>query len=1321
MECRLAGSRDSLQSSGARRRRIALTAAGALSAFLVCVGAVGADWQAAQTLSQATFRAFEPRVVTDGSGRSTLIWSSYDPSNPLSSSKLLAADHPTGGTWATLPPISTGSLPQSTSLATNSAGAAVVAWVQGLSAYVSYRSAGGWGPATALGSASNGVYSPSAAIDADGDAVVAWYASTSPSVAFVQTRIRSVDGTWQATETQPAGPRNVDRRPHVAYDSDGEAMLVWQSLDEVGYTDILASSHPPGGAWSAPERLSAPFTSVDDPSLAGNGNGTIVATWIDVTSVRAAVRSGGTWGSPTGLAFMQSSLAEEPRSAVDGDGNVTAVWNRYDGAAWRTEASSRPAGGGWQSVPDTLATNTPGQSEAEVASGPAGDVVAAWRHSDGSNIRIESSRKPHGGSWQSLPDVTSPAGVDAESPTVAVDGNGLAVVAWTIPGAGGNPVVQAAFSDGTPPSIDLRTPADGANFAQGESAAADYSCSDEAGGSGVASCTGTVASGAEIDTTTPGPHSFVVTATDRAGNTTSVTHSYTVGTPQTFVTRDGTRLQLDGQPYRPVGLNIYNANSNGWCWYPMDRSTLDDSLTSIGPGKNAMRAWFFQQLATSNAVRDWTTFDRTLDTARAHGYKVVATLIDQWGNCGATNGQGYDYKSQTWYQSGYRQPDPSAIVSYRDWVQEVVSRYKDDTTILAWQLVNEPEALVPPCNLVNGSIVCAACDEPIAEAALESFSSDVADLIKATDANHLVSLGTIGSGQCGAQYTDYKKLMSVPALDLCEFHDYEYQHSMPGDQWNGLQFRIDQCNELQKPLLVGELGIRPSDVGGTLADRVYVARSKLCAELNAGVAGALFWAWNKDGSALDNYDIGPNDPLLDVLEHPDPADTCAPPAQPRGVVAAAGDAQAAVSWLPPTADGGATITGYTVTPHDLATGADGTPVPATGTSMTVLGLRNGDGYTFTVTATNTTGTGAASAPSASVTPHAGYPTPAAATATASSGSLTTVTTGSDPAATGGLATSITVPSGTSGGVVSVIQTATTVPVPSGYLLGSVQVDVSAPAGRATNPLTLVFTMTPPADQPPAPDPGALAATQIYRTEGTGTPTLVPDCPVAGQALSDGSPCVSSRQYATVSGQTYIRVTVLTARASHWNSARPVPGGVSVSDKGYSPQALTVQPGAWVNWTFAGKKGHSATDSVGLASAGSAWFESGIRSSGTYRFNFPAAGTFAYKSTGKGDSMTGTVAVPVVATPASGQTTMVFSVIWTTRALTGFVFDVQYRFKPAGSIASKGWTNWRSGVATTSATFVPTQGAGTYAFHARIRNPSTGRVSGYSPDGTIKVS
>ncbi|MDX6597002.1 MAG: hypothetical protein QOE87_889, partial [Gaiellales bacterium] len=78
--------------------------------------------------------------------------------------------------------------------------------------------------------------------------------------------------------------------------------------------------------------------------------------------------------------------------------------------------------------------------------------------------------------------------------------------------------------DGTAPAVSLTTPAQGAVFAKNEVVNAVYSCTD-LGGAGLASCIGTVPNSQPLDTSA-GTHTFTVTATDTAGNTTTVTHSY---------------------------------------------------------------------------------------------------------------------------------------------------------------------------------------------------------------------------------------------------------------------------------------------------------------------------------------------------------------------------------------------------------------------------------------------------------------------------------------------------------------------------------------------------------------------------------------------------------------------------------------------------------------------------------------------------------------------------------------------------------------------------------------------------------------------------
>lgn len=86
-------------------------------------------------------------------------------------------------------------------------------------------------------------------------------------------------------------------------------------------------------------------------------------------------------------------------------------------------------------------------------------------------------------------------------------------------------LVTLPAGDITAPTVTITTPANGATYTQGQVVSAVYTCVDELGGSGLASC---IADLSPIDTSTVGTHSFTVTGTDNAGNSGMVTNSYTV-------------------------------------------------------------------------------------------------------------------------------------------------------------------------------------------------------------------------------------------------------------------------------------------------------------------------------------------------------------------------------------------------------------------------------------------------------------------------------------------------------------------------------------------------------------------------------------------------------------------------------------------------------------------------------------------------------------------------------------------------------------------------------------------------------------------------
>jgi hypothetical protein len=84
------------------------------------------------------------------------------------------------------------------------------------------------------------------------------------------------------------------------------------------------------------------------------------------------------------------------------------------------------------------------------------------------------------------------------------------------------------------------------------------------------------------------------------------------------------------------------------------------------------------------------------------------------------------------------------------------------------------------------------------------------------------------------------------------------------------------------------------------------------------------------------------------------------PTAPRAPWAAPGDAQATVHWTAPASSGGASLTGYVVTPYLNGTAQTPRAFTSLATTEVISGLANTKSYTFRVAAKNPTGTGPSS-------------------------------------------------------------------------------------------------------------------------------------------------------------------------------------------------------------------------------------------------------------------------------------------------------------------------------------------------------------------------
>jgi hypothetical protein len=343
--------------------------------------------------------------------------------------------------------------------------------------------------------------------------------------------------------------------------------------------------------------------------------------------------------------------------------------------------------------------------------------------------------------------------------------------------------------------------------------------------------------------------------------------------PTNFLTRRGSQLELNGDPYRVVGLNAYELattwGSNFGCGGMLDNARLDAFFAGLPP-HSMVRMWAFQGSMATNPTthqRDWTGLDRVVAAAQRHSQLLVMSLGNQPGSCDDGH-----WKDRAWYSGGYRDFYPGdgatvATVSYWDWVQEVVGRYRDSTAVGMWEPINEPEA--SECAIGYAGDDCyhhMLCpDSASATAALTAFFNTVGAEIKALDPNHLVESGALAQGQCGWTGNGYSTVQASPGIDVVSYHDYDASSAAPA----GVTIGIDTAQSLAKPIILGEVGIYAAD-GTTqcrsLASRLDLARTKADTDLSRGASGVFFWNWVADPPARScSYDIAAGDPTLTIV------------------------------------------------------------------------------------------------------------------------------------------------------------------------------------------------------------------------------------------------------------------------------------------------------------------------------------------------------------------------------------------------------------------------------------------------------------------------
>jgi mannan endo-1,4-beta-mannosidase len=273
-----------------------------------------------------------------------------------------------------------------------------------------------------------------------------------------------------------------------------------------------------------------------------------------------------------------------------------------------------------------------------------------------------------------------------------------------------------------------------------------------------------------------------------------------------FVTTSGTKFMLDGRPFYVAGTNNHYLgwgtraevdsvlNSAAQSDYNVVRGILHSVIGSLD-GTTKPHVWnpnstadasnmgmhgtyliYWDTARNTYAFNDSATnglgrWDYVIAKAGQLGIKLDIAMLDFWQWAGGTQ------QVNSWYIPNYNPSgdaqrytffysDSRTKQFYKDWASHVLNRvnsitgvrYKDDPTIFAWDLMNEPEISSVP--LAQG------------------WYQEMASHIKTQGARQLVTTGSEGfyGGQAGSDPDT--EPANVPAVDFQTWHTYPTYHGI---------------------------------------------------------------------------------------------------------------------------------------------------------------------------------------------------------------------------------------------------------------------------------------------------------------------------------------------------------------------------------------------------------------------------------------------------------------------------------------------------------------------------------------------------------------
>ena len=306
-------------------------------------------------------------------------------------------------------------------------------------------------------------------------------------------------------------------------------------------------------------------------------------------------------------------------------------------------------------------------------------------------------------------------------------------------------------------------------------------------------------------------------------------------------------------------------------------SALD---TAVSLGANVVRTWAFLEGGNIKGTSNYNGYslqystgygdptinygdyglnhlDDIIFTAKQKGVKLILALSDNWRSFG-----GIDQYANWWSKDKHDNFFSDALIkgSFKRWISTVLNRvnhndnvaYKNDPTIMAWELINEPRCAGSGLFWTSGN-----CNTNM----ISDWVLEMSNYVRSIDTKHMIGVGdegffarasttdwTYNAGDVGGG-VDFDKYLTFPNINFGTFHMYP-------DAWNkdATNWPVQWINDHAaagvakgKPVILEEYGWYND------GNRPSYFTTWLNAVYNSGLAGSNFWMLGVSGSPGDNY------------------------------------------------------------------------------------------------------------------------------------------------------------------------------------------------------------------------------------------------------------------------------------------------------------------------------------------------------------------------------------------------------------------------------------------------------------------------------------